>query len=98
MGVDLRNAAAGLRPRRSAEQTRANVTCRGTALAGADGDRGVERIERRTLPAGIRSVKRPGPEQAEFVAGVPGVVPEGAGVGQDERAVGRAGAWPAEVA
>src|SRR5262249_19386898 len=57
----------------------------------------VQHVQRRALPAGVRAVERTCPVQAELVAVVPVVGPDGAGVVADELAVGRTRALQVEV-
>src|SRR5450755_3109183 len=66
-------------------------------LGRREGDGGVERVKGRALPAGIGPVEGPGPAQPELVPLVPVVFPDGAGVPENEVAVGGARAQRAEV-
>src|SRR5450631_413049 len=69
-----------------------------SGLVRGEGDRGVQRVQGRTLPAGICLVEGTAPAEPELIIRIPGVVPDRTGIGEDERAVAGARAWPAEVA
>ncbi len=57
------------------------------SVAGGERHSGVQHVQRRTLPAGVRVVERASPVQAELVAFVPVARPDRAGVVEDELTV-----------